>query len=572
MSINLSQIINPQSLSFNSIKDDIVAYIQSRPDYEAWKDFYEGGTGTTQVELISGLAAYLAFHSIGARRESFIDQRKLYSSAINIASTLGYPVNRVSAPRYQITFTASRSFYLDRDLPLATYKDFALTPLYSRTILEGKNTVDCVLGEWKSFSYTANSDANFQILQVMAKNIDNNRKVEYQDPDYPDDPSKKKVLPESLEMFINGVQHEIVTYAEELLNEAVLIKTYLDGVLLVFGDGTLGYKVRNNDDIVFNYVEATPPQDFITLDVGTLDSSYPVVFTGFVNLDPGSDEDSIEKLAVLPSGYFASKRRMLTGDDHIAMLMSYSGDVISASYNKREDTCCTIVMCYLFEDEHIVTSVEKELILNYLNDFKVVGVQLDMTHPKKFGVMFSYLVVIDEGTDIGELQSSLEVIINKYVNQLGQTFHAGGVTAEFSKLDGVSRVYVKYPVSDREFGYDQYLGLIYYDITFTTNKSYTAVTDPENTGYLRRVAWGRATSVEAGKVICTDMKTLSPDGEVPVSEGDVQVGDIVVLHDSKTDKAEVVEVVSTSELILDHDLVQEQDEFFEIYRPLGVDE
>ena len=568
MSINLSQIINPESLSFSSIKNDIVAYIQSRPDYEAWKDFYEGGTGTTQVELISGLAAYLAFHSIGARRESFIDQRKLYSSAINIASTLGYPVNRVSAPRYQITFTASRSFYLDRDVPLATYKDFSLTPLYSRTILEGVNTVDCVLGEWRSFSYVANSDANFQILQVMADNIDNNRKVEYPDPDNPD---RNRTLPGSLEMFINGVQHEIVTYAEELLNDAVLIKTYLDGVLLVFGDGTLGYKVRNNDEIVFNYVEATPPQDFITLDVGSLDSSYPVVFTGFVNLDPGSEMDSIEKLAVLPSGYFASKRRMLTGDDHIAMMMSYSGDIISASYNKMEDTCCTIVMCYLFEDEHEASETEEQIILNYLNDFKVVGVQLAIRPPKKYGVMFSYMVVIEEGTEIGDLQDSLEQIVSKYVNQLGQTFHAGAVTAEFSKLDGVSRVYVKYPVSDREFDYFEYLGLIYYDITFTTNKNYTVVTDPENTGYLRMVATGRSTSTEENRIICSDAKFISGQSIGRVDEH-VEVGDIAVLRDSKTDKAKVVEVVSDTELILDSNLVLENDEQFEIYRPLGVDE
>ena len=567
MSINISQIINPESLSFSSIKEDIFKYLQSRPDYEAWRDFYKGGAGTTQVELIAGLASYLAFHSIGARRETFIDQRKLYSSAINIASTLGYPVNRVSAPRYYLSFFAPRSFYLDRELPLATYKDFSLTPLFSRTINQGYNRVRCVLGEWGSFSYTANTDANFQILQVMAQNIDNNQfcDVPLEDPLGPDD------IDISLEVLINGVQHKVVTYAEELLNEAILIKTYLDGVLLVFGDGTLGYKVRNNDDIVFNYIKATPPQDFLTLDIGSLSTSYDITFTGFENYDPGSEMDTIEKLAVLPSGYFASKRRMLTGDDHVAILMAYNGDMISAGYNRLEGGCCTVSLSYLFKDEHIISETEEETIMTYLDEYKVVGVQLKLTDPLKYGVSLSYVVVIEEGTDITSLQQSLEEIVNSSIMQLGEAFHAGAVTAEFSKLDGVARVYVNYPVSDKSFDYDQYLGFIHYDITFTTNKNFVAVTDPENTGYYKMVSRGRITEVEAEKVKCSYAKFISGvEGRDKQLYVEVLPGDIVVTPTSLSDMATVVSVDSETELTIDKDMFPNEGMVFEIYRPVLI--
>ena len=562
MSLNLSQIINPQSLSFSQIKEDILSYIKSRPDYEAWEDFYEGGAGTTQIELISGLAAYLAFHSIGARRETFIDQRRLYSSAINIASTLGYPVNRVSAPRYEISFTCNNSFYMDRNSPLATYKDFSLTPLQSMTINEGKNTVECVLGYWDSFSYTANNDANFQILQVLADNVDNDRNIEKFDS------STGRMIrrPHTIELFINGVQHEVVTYAEELLNDAILIKTYLDGVLLIFGDGTLGYKVRNNDEIVFNYIRATEPQDFITLDVGALDSIYNITFTNFVNVDPGSNMDSIEKLAVLPSGYFASKRRMLTGDDHIAILMSYCGDMISANYNKLEDTCCTVMLSYLFSDEHLITQYEHDDILAYLDDYKVVGVKLELENPEKYGIMFSLICVIDEGTDINELEQTFEQIIKKYTYQLGQTFHAGAVLAEFAKLTGIARVYANYPVSDKELLYNEYLKLIYYDITFTTNKSYSAYTDPENVGYFKEVDRGYVSSLSDHHLIA--------NSEVYETHflTSVTVGDYLVLPDgSKQDRAKVIEVVSDNELVIEEDLMAEADDKFEIYTAIEVE-
>ena len=85
------------------------------------------------------------------------------------------------------------------------------------------------------------------------------------------------------------------------------------------------------------------------------------------------------------------------------------------------------------------------------------------------------------------------------------------------------------------------------------------------------VATGRSTSTEENRIICSDAKFISGQSIGRVDEH-VEVGDIAVLRDSKTDKAKVVEVVSDTELILDSNLVLENDEQFEIYRPLGVDE
>ena len=87
--MSIAAIIDPKSLSFESIKQDLINYVQSRPDYAKWQDFYEGGAGTTQLELFAGVATFLSFHAIGARRETYIETRKLRSSAINICTTLG---------------------------------------------------------------------------------------------------------------------------------------------------------------------------------------------------------------------------------------------------------------------------------------------------------------------------------------------------------------------------------------------------------------------------------------------------------------------------------------------------
>lgn len=537
---NISRIINPSSLSFETIKADIEQYLQSRSDYDSWKDFYESGVGTTEIELMAGLASYLAYHAIGSRRETFIDTRKLYSSALNIANTLGYPVNRLSAPRYNITFNSPNSFYLDRSIPLATYNSFELTPLYSRTIMPGVNTVECVLGTWNTFEYTSDSSDNFQMLSVLSENIDNNR------------------FGDTLELFINGIQVDLVDYAEEMLNNSVLIRTSTDGILLIFGDGTLGYRLRNNDELKFNYIQAVNPQNFLTLNPLSLVSSYNISFSNFELLETGSEKDGINKLAALPQGYFASKRRMVTGSDHKAMLLSYSGNLISANYVKESGTCCTVLLSYLFNDEHLVNDAEKALIINYLDNFKMIGSQINLTHPVRKGVACKFIIVIEESASSTDITNKLVTLINEQTMQLGETFHSGILNTTLSKLNGVVRVYPIYPSSDKELQYNVYMKFINYSLTFTTNMDYTISTTPTNEGYYDYVDDGNITTQETGKLIC-DTAHFS-------SIADVRVNDLVVIKGNLIKSARVVSVDSDTQLTLSSDIFTESGAGFEIYR------
>ena len=70
-----------------------------RKDYsEKYLDFYAGGVGTTLQQVMAAHSEYNAYYGITARRESYLFEARLHSSAIGIASALGYSVFRGKNP------------------------------------------------------------------------------------------------------------------------------------------------------------------------------------------------------------------------------------------------------------------------------------------------------------------------------------------------------------------------------------------------------------------------------------------------------------------------------------------
>lgn len=145
------------------------------------------------------------------------------------------------------------------------------------------------------------------------------------------------------------------------------MRTSSDGVFLIFGDNVFGRKVGIGDQVRFSYLSSqgrlpigVTGQEFLAEASWTVkDTSGNSVSPDMIEVvTPGYNEDTKDKIRSLLPGYFAARRRMLTREDHIAVLMSYL-DVVSASVAKKntEDEhceCCVILMSYLFGDEHLL--------------------------------------------------------------------------------------------------------------------------------------------------------------------------------------------------------------------------
>lgn len=530
-------IIDPSQLSYESVKADLVQYVQSLPDYSNWKDFYESGAGTTQIELLSGLGTFLGFHSLGARRESYLDTCKLYTSCINICNIIGYPVQRVSAPILKINFTLSSSAFWDRTVPVFSYKGRNISLYNSQTLSSGTQEMEFVVGDWKSSEFTSTTNDKFSNILIMDTGID------------------ADLFGNTLELLINGASYDLIKYTDEFLPNNVLIKTYQGGILLVFGDGYIGYQLRVNDAVQFNYINTSGPIGASGITPDEITKILNCTINSVQIINPGYNQDSIPKMAAVAPGYLTSKRRMVTGTDHVYIFMNYSGSMISAGYQKLEAECCTILLAYLFDDEHIASITEIDAMYGFLDDYKMVGERISIQHPVKVGIETSIVCIIEEGVQQSEIEDLIKSTIAKYTMKLGTTFHLGQITSEVSRVDGVKRVYMIRPVSDKTLDYKQYLKLISLKVVVTANANYVVEVTPDNSGYWRFLSKSTNTALSYKKLIdSTAYFTMQP----------IVVGSLISNPESLK-SARIVSIDSNTQLTLDSDIFGATGQTYEIY-------
>ena len=73
-------IINPLSISYESIKGDLLNYITAKPEQDGWADYFATSAGTAIIELIAALGAFYIYHFIMGRRESYLSTcNKVYA-------------------------------------------------------------------------------------------------------------------------------------------------------------------------------------------------------------------------------------------------------------------------------------------------------------------------------------------------------------------------------------------------------------------------------------------------------------------------------------------------------------
>ena len=362
----MTTMIDPRTLSWEDILPQIYDYISSSND-PAWIDVTKPGTsGAIITELAAGLAAYLSHHAISARRESYKDTAKLYSSIVNISNSLGYSPSRVSSPvlRLSLYIPGSVDVQWSKLNPIAKFDNSYIIPLQDETFIPNQeNKVICAIGEWKTWTYDVTGNlGDFRNFLVPVMNIENEPSREFDDIVYNSLEVRvgKTVTP--VENWGPDSLLKVIEYLEDSDSNTVLIKTHSEGVILLFGDDTNGKKLNVGDTIVFNYIQTSGYilGSAISLTDRRLQSVYGRISKIEV-LSPGADADSNSKIISECSKYNAARRRMVTLEDHKAIAMKYTG-IVSASVKRKDDGCCTVQITYLFNNKHILDSDTSDLL------------------------------------------------------------------------------------------------------------------------------------------------------------------------------------------------------------------
>lgn len=501
-----SNILDPTSVDFESIKAQLEAHIKGRPDDDTWSDFVTSGAGQTIVELLAGLGTMLSFHSIGARRESSLEYAQLRSSVISLANNLDYPVNRRSSPRMTLTVNNSTgaSISFDKTTPIGTYNNQPVSVLSAKTFSRRGENCRSGIGAMERIYLRLYYEFPYHRILVTGTNIDN-------DPDREAIPSSNYKLNV---LTVNGNDVSLHKFSENLVKfdgegykDRVIIKTHPDGVLLLFGNGVIGRSLNQNDQVLFSYVEASPVISETIISPSSINLESGLQVTAVTVDSLGSDGDSLEKIAFLAPAYHSSKRRMVTESDYANIMMSYSGNLVSAKAQKKTlgDPCCTVECAYLFSDEHELSNVEEVTLQSYLKEFKMVGTSIELLKSTKVGLDMKMTIIIEDGVNLPNLNNDITEIIDNQMMTLGNLVKPGKVMQEVGNLSGVLQVYLSKPVVDTQLLFNQYMKLDTLDLVVSSDRdlvidpSYDGSTISTKHGYI--FDWQASTDYVAGQLI-----------------------------------------------------------------------
>lgn len=385
-------LIRPGSASFEQILEDLTNHVKTSSE-GGWKDFSVSSAGNVVMELLSGLGTFLHHDVMTARRETILETARLRSSIVGMAQLMGYPVRRKSAPKIKLYVTVPNQVSVSRMEAIGKFRSLPIVPLSDQSLSSGGvvNEVYCALGVWQEHEFSLDAAGDFAKYLLRNPNIENDLVyVPYSGIEFP-----------LLELKVNpketiGQQQQVyspvslVEYAEQLDKNSCLVKTHMDGIILIFGDNVFGRRAFLSDMFKFTYLTtegllSTPSISELTggftCTIGTL-QKVELLYSG-------SNEDSTEKIRLALTKYNAARRRMVTIDDHKSILMSYKG-VISANAQRSDISesggCCSVDMTCLLEGGARVdqgTNVELDFddaITISLNDENVIY-QSSELHP-----------------------------------------------------------------------------------------------------------------------------------------------------------------------------------------------
>lgn len=129
------------SLSFNDIKQNIINFVQSKPDANRWRDFYTGGEGTILIELIAGYSYYTAIKILFSREETYLAYANTLLSARAMALNSAYSAFRGTNRRYKIKFTPKVTAAIPAFTVIGSQGDYDFICLEDTILTEGEEAI-----------------------------------------------------------------------------------------------------------------------------------------------------------------------------------------------------------------------------------------------------------------------------------------------------------------------------------------------------------------------------------------------------------------------------------------------
>lgn len=473
----MSLLIDSRTHTRSAVQSSIESYLSTLPDWGRWKDMFESSVGKVIVDLLAGITELHLFKVDTRLQENYLYTAMTEESVYLLADLLGYKVNRKSAAEGKVTLSFDRSL-----ISPATLQDgyliydgtppLSLVGNYTIDVGESSKEMDVAQGEYmyKLFTATPNQDYYFNdesvSTSVMIGNaferllLDEGFEIE----NASTNTNRISIYTCTTDPDGNLTAGDAIPWYDslgDLDGNSCFVRTYYQGgISILFGDNSFGKRIYSSDLILIKYMVTQGSN--VTLPVGqSLDEVIVDTMAGATTgslvvsdtITGGSDEDDIEKVRMVTTGYFSTQERAVTLTDWEYTALSYQG-VESVQIRKNDDYCCTVELCAVTQTMGIEThydwsnpaeywsSVREAAYLEYLDDYKMITTQVLIIDPSPVDLEISLSVILNNSSvDTDVLNSSIESKVLDSCYKLGKPFYPTQLIKNISDLNTyISRV------------------------------------------------------------------------------------------------------------------------------------
>ena len=452
-------IISPYAISFDSIKNNLKDYVNSKPENETWLDFYDASAGETVIEIASALGAFYAYHFIVGRRETFLSCAQNKTSLIGLAQNLGYSVSRGSNLQLSINIVPNETVTLGKWTVLGSYTEYDIVLMEDIVLNKGVATdISVIIGNCLVETIDINSNKLQQFSFLNSKVTDTCR------------------------LFLNSQEVPFSNEVKEALNDKYIGISNVYGAVDVFYLQQGNYQYSAGDKLYLQFIERNN-LTFGDFSSSNLNIDYASQINEVKLVKHRAAEETLESIKAKAPLYHETSMAIRARRDYSKYLKLQHPQIIEA--NDMDIYPGLIAITYIKEDGSNLTEEEKQQWLDNIEESRPSGVAkaviIDSNVVNKT-LNISVWKTAEKGID-STISDTIQQLLDKYQDKFSVKVDLNQIEHDIEQLDNIkiARVEVdNYERTDDTF-YSLYDNILIEDKQFYCSSfvNKTGTTKPE---------------------------------------------------------------------------------------------
>lgn len=388
-------LVDPNTVSFAEIKQGIIDFIKSKPEFQRWKDFFESSSGTTMIELLAGVSVYNVFQAVSNRREVYINHALLLSSVIGLSQGLGYSASRGTNTHLTLNVLPNQTTSISQFDSVGSVNDVAIIALEDRALTSNvADTISVAIGNLKTQTVVVNT-SDVAIFRFTATDISEDIQLLLNDSEVPFDKFVRELENDKYLVQTNPLGGVDISY----LNSGAF--NYISGDLLQVKYIASANTAFVNSDLVF---------DFGTITLVTTDSDFKAV-------------ETIDSVRVNGPLSHETQGIIRGRDDFKKEFLQLDADFVDT--NALDISPSVINLSYVKDDETFLTTSEKTSLTTSLNVFRPFGVEPVGTIVDPVRVLYNLNIsaTITESQQAVDTEGDFATVLDSFEKILGVTLN-----------------------------------------------------------------------------------------------------------------------------------------------------